>query len=309
MTLAFVLGAGGFLGRHVFDALRLTPGIEAVEGARVEPTRNRGPRVVVLDLATATVEEVTRCLTDLRPAVVVNCAGRTIGTATELTLANVVTVARLVDAIELSDLHVRLIHIGSAAEYGPGLSGTPVSESAPTDPVSSYGVTKLAATRLVDLATKRGVLDGAVLRVFNAIGPGMPDHTLPGAAVRLLAGAMTVGKVTVEMGPLMTVRDFVDVRDIGRAVAAACVVRRLPAPIINVGSGQGHASRDLVEEIAKRLGYQGAITERAAGSPRSTDVPWQVADISLALQALPWHPTYDLAASCDAIVEGTISSA
>ena len=96
------------------------------------------------------------------------------------------------------------------------------------------------------------------------------------------------------MGPLGAVRDFVDVRDIAAAVVAACRAPRLEAPVINVGSGRGHSARELVQALAERVGFAGEIGEAAAGSPRSSDVPWQVADISLAERALGWRPAHDL---------------
>lgn len=286
------------------DALRRTPGIEVVESVREEAARVRWPRALVLDLVAADVDQVGRMLADVRPAVIVNCAGRTIGTATEQALSNVVSVARLLDAVDLSGVRPRLVHLGSAAEYGPGPAGEPVRESAHANPVSAYGISKLAATRLVTLALDRGQIDGTVLRVFNAVGPRMPDHTLPGAVVRRLIRATASGSATVETGPLDAVRDFVDVRDIGRAVAAACVMGQLTDPIINIGSGRGHTARDCVAELARCVGYLGEIVEGAPGSPRSSDVPWQVADITEARRVLAWQPEYDLAATCELVVSG-----
>ena len=65
----------------------------------------------------------------------------------------------------------RLVHLGSAAEYGRGPGRAPVREDEPARPVGPYGVTKLAGTRLVELARTAG-LPAVVLRVFNPVGPG-----------------------------------------------------------------------------------------------------------------------------------------
>jgi NDP-hexose 4-ketoreductase len=105
------------------------------------------------------------------------------------------------------------------------------------------------------------------------------------------------------MEPLGSVRDFVDVRDIGAAVVAAAGATSLEARLVNVGSGEGHTARDLVTGIAERLGFRGSVVEQAAGSPRSQDVPWQVANISLAARTLGWRPAHDLASSLDSIAE------
>jgi nucleoside-diphosphate-sugar epimerase len=133
-----------------------------------------------------------------------------------------------------------------------------------------------------------------VLRVFNALGPDMPPGTLPSTALRHLTDAVASSAPRIEMGPLGAVRDFVDVRDIAAAVVAACRAPRLEAPVINVGSGTGHSARELVGALAERVGFAGEIGEAAAGSPRSSDVPWQVADVSLAERLLGWRPAHDL---------------
>jgi NDP-hexose 4-ketoreductase len=302
MARVLVLGGTGFLGGHIVDALRLTPDLEVIEGVREPAAGTGGPPAVAIDLVPGSIDDVAHHISELRPAVIVNCVGRTIGTWTELAAANVITVGCLLDAIRASAVPLHLIHLGSAAEYGAGPEGEPVNERAPANPVGAYGVAKLAATQLIVLAHQQGLVRGTVLRVFNAVGPRMPAHTLPGAAVRRLREAKMSLAETVDMGPLAAVRDFVDVRDVGLSVAAACSVGDSLSPIINIGSGQGHAARELVAELTRRVGYSGTLTERAAGSPRSTDVAWQVADISLARRTLRWQPSYDFGASCDAIV-------
>ena len=78
-------------------------------------------------------DDDTRLETELRaakPAVVVNCTGAVTGSTADLVRLNVTTTARVVEALARSDLRTRLIHIGSAAEYGPGPAGEPVTESA-----------------------------------------------------------------------------------------------------------------------------------------------------------------------------------
>jgi nucleoside-diphosphate-sugar epimerase len=79
---------------------------------------------------------------------VVNCAGLTAGSPDELAAANVTGTSALATAMIMAGLPARLVHLGSAAEYGSAEPGTAVTESAPPRSVSSYGVTKLTGTRL-----------------------------------------------------------------------------------------------------------------------------------------------------------------
>ena len=302
MAPTLVLGANGFIGGYVAEAVRASGSEVAGAGMGAEPPGFGGPWFD-LDLLADDVANVARRLLDVGPSVVVNCTGAVVGGPADLTLVNAVATGRLLEAIERSAMIVRLIHIGSGAEYGRAEKEAPVAESACAKPLSPYGIAKLAATPLVLQAAASGTVDGFVLRVFNALGPRMSVATLPGSATRKVLDAVRDGTLRIEMGPLGSVRDFVDVRDIGAAVVAAAGATSLEARLVNVGSGEGHTARDLVSGLAERLGFRGTVAERAAGSPRSQDVPWQVANISLAARTLGWRPAHDLASSLDSIAE------
>ena len=115
--------------------------------------------------------------------------------------------------------------------------------------------------------------------------------------------AVAGSEARIEMGPLDSIRDFVDVRDIGTAVVAAFTGPRPGPSLINIGSGIARSSRDLVTALAAGLGFRGIIGEAAAGSSRSTDVTWLVADVALAARALQWRASHDLASSVRLMLE------
>lgn len=250
-------------------------------------------------------------LRGLHPDFIVNCTGATTGPAEDLMRLNVAVTEALLAAIASSGVAARLVHVGSAAEYGAGVIGQLTAETAEARPLSPYGAAKLAATELVTAATSGAGagFDAVILRVFNALGPGMPVGTMPGRAFRTLTLAKANSAPLIEMGPLDAVRDFVDVRDIAAAIVAACLVPTLEAGIVNVGSGTGHTARELVQALASRVGFTGEIREAAAGSPRSSDVPWQVADVSLAKRVLGWRAARDLSDSIELMTADPGSSA
>ncbi len=303
MPLVLVLGANGFIGSHVAAALGAQPDVEIVGAGLGTPLPGLERRWLDLDLLAGDAARLVAELRAARPDTIVNCTGASAGSTADLIRLNVLVTARIVEALDKSGLATRLIHFGSAAEYGPGQVGKPVTESACARPVSPYGIAKLAATQIVLAAADRG-REAVVLRVFNALGPAMPENSLPGTAQRRLSEAVAASASRIELGPLGSVRDFVDVRDIAAAVVAACRVPSLDATLVNVASGTGHTARELVEALARAVGFAGEIAEGAAGSPRSSDVPWQVADIALARRILGWQPVHDLRSSVELMTGG-----
>jgi nucleoside-diphosphate-sugar epimerase len=304
VPVLLVVGAAGFIGRHVIDVARSLPAIRVLGAGRAGPPAAFAGAFEqdwrAIDLLQDPVN-LERQLRELRPDVVVNCAGATAGPVSSLVAANVFAMAHLLEGIERSGIGARLVHVGSAAEYGRGLPGVPVGESADLRPVGAYGITKLCGTQLVTAEAGAGRIEAIVLRVFNVLGPGMPEGSLVGSAVRRIADALASESDTIDMGVLDAVRDFVDVRDVADAIVRAAILPALEAPIVNVGSGTGHAARYLVHAIARRLGFTGSIYEDSDGSPRSSDVPWQVAEPSLARRILAWEPRYDFETTVEVI--------
>lgn len=280
-----ILGAGGFLGRHVSDLLGRQPGFEVTQA----------PGSQVTDLSAAPPAVWDRLLRDSEPDAVVNCAGRTHGSFADLTRANVTLVQRLIRAVQARPSPPRIVHLGSAAEYGP--QARMVSETTPTFPAGPYGESKLAGTQAL-LGVHPG-LPVTVLRVCNPVGAGQGAQTLTGSAARQFWEALHGYAAGVEFGDLSPARDFIDARDVARAVET--VLLHAPAePLLNVGRGEAVPARTLVHTLASIARYPGEIGEQASGSSRSAAVTWQQADISR-LQQLGWTPAYTLDHALDAL--------
>jgi nucleoside-diphosphate-sugar epimerase len=287
-----IIGASSFLGGHVLREASAS-GHEVVTAGR-SPARASAAHHR-LDLAADGPSRIAGVISSIAPDAVINCAGATAGSPDVLAAANITAVYALVTAMIQSRSLARLVQIGSAAEYGRTKEGIPVAEWASPRPASVYGATKLAGTRLVELA-RTARLDAVVLRLFNVVGAGAPEDGLPGRAAALLRQAMARG-TDVRLGPLDAVRDFVDARDVADAVLAAATAPVLPHSVINIGSGHGVAARALVRELLAISGYEAAVHEDAPGSARSAALPWMQADITRAGQDLGWRPSRDLKAS------------
>ncbi|MCP2257894.1 Nucleoside-diphosphate-sugar epimerase [Streptoalloteichus tenebrarius] len=296
MTRYLLLGASGFLGRHVGDRLDAETGAEVVTAGRRAPGGDRPHRPhLPVDLAEASVDRLAALLAEAAPDVVVNAAGAVTGPPAAMAAVNTTAVGALAAALLTATPSARLVHLGSAAEYGRVEPGEPVTEETPPRPVGVYGVTKLGATEILRLARRTG-LDALVLRVFNPVGPGAPASSLLGRLVEQAESA------EVRLGPLADHRDFVDARDVADAVLAAATApsdrlaegRSEGRWLFNVGSGRARTARELVRRFLEIVGSSASVREAEPGSDRSAHVPWQRADVSAAAEALGWRPRRDL---------------
>jgi len=186
---------------------------------------------------------------------VVNACGRVRGSDEELTDANSDFVHWLCDA--LSGLGVRLVHVGSASEYGDPGSPTPVDESAPARPTGAYAVTKAAGTDAVLAAGEHG-LPATVARVFNIVGHPIPAVSPVHQWLTELS-ALPAGGGSVEVWWPPTTRDFVMIEDAAAALVDLATVPAPPPPLINVCSGTGIAFGEIVDALARSLGVPATI--------------------------------------------------
>ncbi|MBQ1063014.1 NAD-dependent epimerase/dehydratase family protein [Micromonospora chalcea] len=286
MMRVLLFGASGFIGAHVRRELAATADLTC-------PSRDE------CDLVTAAPETLRALLDTVRPDAVVNCAGAVSGTAEDLVRANTLVTAKLVDAVAVAAPRARLVRLGSAAEYGPVPFGAAAAEDLPAAPVSAYGVSQAAATRLTELSAAAGRVDAVVLRVFNPVGPGMPRTTLLGRVAALLS-RLAPGE-DLRTGPLDAYRDFVDVRDVAAAVGRAVTVTAPRARVLNVASGRAVPVRDAVHLLVSAAGRPVRVREDHAPSPRSADVGWMRADVGRAASVLGWTPEHDLYDSVGAL--------
>ncbi|MEU2831043.1 NAD(P)-dependent oxidoreductase [Streptomyces lavendulae] len=282
-----VLGRTGYLGTHVADRLGALPDVRVLDAGR-SPGAGFG-----IDLAADRTERLVKTLAGAAPDAVVNCAGATGADPVTLAEVNSRGPAVLCAALREAAPQARLVHLGSAAEYGPGAFGVRVGESAATRPVTPYGATKLAGT--VTVATSG--LDAVVLRVGNPVGPGAPATGLPGRITALLREAGPDPAAVLRLGDLSAYRDFVDVRDVARAVELAVTTPGPLQSVLNISTGEAAPVRELVHGLARRAGFRGRIEENAGGAPgsaRSADVSWQCSDVTAAERVLGWRPARQL---------------
>lgn len=180
--------------------------------------------------------------------------------------------------------------------YGPSDLDL-IPETAPTNPISAYGVSKLACEkymRLYDRASGSGVGGGALstvtLRVANPYGAGQNVHKAQGALTTFCHRAVTGQPIEI-WGDGSVERDYIEVRDVAAALLMAARATDVSGIEINIGSGQGASLNQLIAEITAQRGQPPEVSYQPG---RGFDVPRNVLDISRAGALLGWAPQVGL---------------
>ncbi len=179
----------------------------------------------------------------------------------------------------------QVVHVSSGGTvYGPK-APTPTPESAPTDPVCAYGISKLAAEGHLQLAERLHGIRAFNLRVANPYGPWQDPRRGQGAVNAFLHRAMNDEPIEL-WGNGDIIRDFLHINDV---VSALCLVPLYEGDqrIFNIGSGGGLSIAQLIKDIESLMGRPVRIDRRPG---RDVDVPCSVLDINLARRELGWRP-------------------
>lgn len=161
----------------------------------------------------------------------------------------------------------------------------PTPETAPTNPVSSYGITRLTTEKYV---LRHGVLESApvrVLRISNAYGPGQTAARGQGFIAAALEHVQS-GTPVVIFGDGSISRDFVYVTDVAAAIVQLIEVAASP-PVVNIGSGTTTTINRVVNLVTEVTGLPLEVQYRPS---RAFDVGRVHLDITLMSDTIPFHP-------------------
>jgi GDP-4-dehydro-6-deoxy-D-mannose reductase len=258
MAAWLVTGGNGFVGRQVLEVL--ASGDFSSENEIIFVGRHRSsdaPNQRFIEADLTDPEGLRASLRGLAPDYVIHTAGRTPPASDEeLYRANFWSTTHLLGALRSLDKPMRIVMAGSAAELGPvDAENLPVGEDYPADPIEAYGRSKWLATR--SGLAERPPLEVVSARIFNPIGPGTPPSQALGAFAARLA---ETGPDPLELpvGQLGTRRDFIDVRDVARAMIALALHGR-PGQVYHVGTGE---SRAVVEGLEFLIELSGRSVSR-----------------------------------------------
>jgi UDP-glucose 4-epimerase len=178
----------------------------------------------------------------------------------------------------------RVIFVSSGGTVYGVPKQVPISETHPTDPICSYGITKLAIEKYLDLYQRLHHLDYRVLRIANPYGEGQRPDTAQGAVAVFLNRALNDEPIEI-WGDGSVIRDYLYISDVVDAFMRAAEYSG-DSRIINIGSSSGYSLNDVLKAMEDLLGRP---IERTQLPARPFDVPINVLDSTLARQELGWE--------------------
>jgi UDP-glucose 4-epimerase len=260
MARYLITGGAGFIGSHLVDAL-ITEGhlVRVLDDLSSGTEENLHPRaelriadVTDQDAVRSALEGIDGCF-HLAAIASVERGRREWLRCHTVNLSGTITVfeeARRSQAISGELLPV--VYASSAAVYG-NPNEVPISEDAPTRPISAYGVDKLGCDQHAAVAARTYDLSTIGLRFFNIYGPRQDPHSPYSGVISVFCDRILRARPLTVHGDGQQVRDFVYVDDAIRALHKAMLLARLgpTSQVFNVCSGVGTTIRGLGKTISE----------------------------------------------------------
>lgn len=177
----------------------------------------------------------------------------------------------------------RVIIASSSSVYGKPES-LPYTEDHPTEPVSPYGVTKLAQEHMARVYTELHGLPTVCLRYFTVYGPRMR----PNMAISNFVSRCLNGESPVIYGDGQQTRDFTYVDDVVDANRTLLESGTADGEVLNIGSSDNISIQELAETVRDQLAPDLDIVYESA---READAEHTHASVETAGDVIGYEPS------------------
>ncbi|WP_410009668.1 NAD-dependent epimerase/dehydratase family protein [Pantoea agglomerans] len=197
---------------------------------------------------------------------------------------NIVPSLHMLDAMVKANVK-KIVFISSGGTVYGDPQYVPIDEKHPTEPVVSYGITKLTIEKYLHMYSKLHGLKTVTLRVANPYGERQRVETAQGAVGVFLHRALN--NLPIEIwGDGSVQRDYIHVSDVASAFAKA-VTYEGSKEVFNISSGMGTSLNDLISMIENVLSQKLNVKYQPG---RDFDIAVNVLNNDLARQELQWKP-------------------
>ena len=297
---ALVIGAAGFVGNYLIDAL-------AENGYEVYATKLKHETVMseckaVYDLDITAPADVKQLLDELRPDKIFHLAAQSSVKLSwdnpELTVkVNILGSLAVLDAVKAlkaEGYEPTILMIGSAEEYGKVRSEEcPIVESHPCAPKNIYALTKMTQNGLASIYSEAYGINIINVRAFNHTGPAQSTmFVVSDFCSQAVKAELGLQEPIISVGNLEARRDFTDVRDIVSAYVTLAE-KGSGGQTYNVGSGVAVKIADVLDLIISKAKCKIEVVKDEKRM-RPSDVPLHCADTSKLKAETGWERSISL---------------
>lgn len=288
-----IFGGSGFIGSSVLDLL-LKEGYKVRVFDRL-PLKNKRNYINFENIEEingdfSNIKDVSRALEGMD--VVIHLISTTLPANSNSQIlfdieSNLIPTIKLLNLMALKKSSLIFVSSGGTV-YGNPIY-LPINESHTTNPLVSYGVTKLSIESYMLLYKKLYGMDIKILRVSNPFGAG--QNKLYGHGVIATFLSHMINNKTIEIwGDGSIQRDYLYITDLSRAIYKA-IQYKGRRTVFNIGSGIGVSINELITIIEATTGLTASIDYKPS---RTSDVKINILDCSLAKKELLWEPLVGL---------------
>ncbi len=283
-----VLGANGFIGRHLVRRLRETaipviafsrsfpPDYEDIIGHKVDTRLMDLVHVLETHALLQGVSTVVQLINSSSPGMANNRVTADIA-------VNVSPHVGFIQSCVMANVRSFIFLSSGGTVYGNPLV-LPIAEEHPNKPLNSYGMTKIVVEQYLEMLAAGSAMGEIRLRVSNPFGPGQDNKRGQGLVPTIMNNHRRGIPVTI-FGDGTSLRDYIYIDDLIDAIVASIALPSATGPI-NIGSGTGKSILDVVNAIETASG--GRIALQFADA-RPTDAKSNVLDASKARAILGWE--------------------
>ena len=197
----------------------------------------------------------------------------------------------------------RFVFASSSSVYGAAKK-MPVSENAPTRPLSPYGKSKLHVEKYCQKFWDEHGLETVCLRYFNVYGPRQTAGQYAGVISRFF------DRLRNKLPPIIygdgeQTRDFVCVSDVVEATVMALGCEKAAGKILNIGTGKATSLNQLSRTFMKLMRCSNVKPKYVA--PRAGDIRHSLANITKAKEILGYRPKVSLEQGLKKFIEWKFS--
>jgi UDP-glucose 4-epimerase len=285
-----IFGGGGFIGSNIADRLLLDGHkLRIFERPRVAPYRKflEAEQVEWIAGDLSSTHDVSDAVSGMD--VVLHLVSTTLPKSSNDdpiydVQSNVVATLQMLNAMVAHKVG-KIVFISSGGTVYGNPTYLPIDEKHPTDPLVSYGITKLTIEKYLQMYNHLFGIKAVTLRVANPYGERQRVETAQGAVGVFLHRAINGMPIEI-WGDGSVTRDYIHVSDVAEAFVCAVGYQGTKS-CFNVSSGAGTSLNALISMLESALGKHIDVRYKPG---RPFDVPVSVLSNDLAREELKWMP-------------------